>query len=130
MNSDLIFRNRMIRKNRPIIPKDKLYSTFENNGVFQICFRSRGCSNYLAGSCIMCDYGLGTNITKELIQELIGKEIKNFTVTTGDASNVTSDIEVTIFLSSSGCNNASIIYFATFAILAMVISFIKRKSFK
>lgn len=68
MNPDLIFRNRMIRQNRPIIPKDKLYSTFENNGVFQICFRSRGCSNYLAGSCIMCDYGLGTNITKEELE--------------------------------------------------------------
>ena len=68
MNSDLIFRNRMIRKNRPIISKDKLYSTFENNGVFQMCFRSRGCSNYLAGSCIMCDYGLGTNITKEELE--------------------------------------------------------------
>lgn len=68
MNSDLIFRNRMIRKNRPIISEDKLYSTFENNGVFQICFRSRGCSNYLAGSCIMCDYGVGNNITKEELE--------------------------------------------------------------
>lgn len=68
MNSDLIFRNKKVRQNRPIIPKDKLYSTFENNGVFQMCFRSRGCSNYLAGSCIMCDYGLGTNITKEELE--------------------------------------------------------------
>ena len=77
MNSNLVFRNRMIRKNRPIIPKDKLYTTFENNGVFQICFRSRGCSNYLAGSCIMCDYGLGTNITKEEIEIAFDRAISD-----------------------------------------------------
>ena len=75
MNSDLIFKNRMIRKNRPIIPKDKLYSTYENNGVFQICFKSRGCSNYLAGFCVMCDYGLGTNITKEELEYAFDKAI-------------------------------------------------------
>ena len=75
MNSDLIFRNKKARQNRPIIPKDKLYSTFENNGVFQICFKSRGCSNYLAGSCIMCDYGLGTNITKEELEFAFDKAI-------------------------------------------------------
>ena len=75
MNSDLVFRNKKLRQNRPIVPKDKLYSTFENNGVFQICFRSRGCSNYLAGFCIMCDYGLGTNITKEELELAFDKAI-------------------------------------------------------
>ena len=75
MNSNLILRNKILRQNRPIITKDKLYSTFENNGVFQICFRSRGCSNYLAGSCIMCDYGLGTNITKEEMEIAFDKAI-------------------------------------------------------
>lgn len=75
MNSDLIFRNKKARQNRPIISEDKLYSTFENNGVFQICFRSRGCSNYLAGSCIMCDYGVGTNITKEELELAFDKAL-------------------------------------------------------
>ena len=75
MNSNLIFRNKVVRQNRPIIPDNKLYSTYENNGVFQICFRSRGCSNYLAGSCIMCDYGLGTNITKEELEFAFDKAI-------------------------------------------------------
>lgn len=75
MNSYLIFRNKIARQNRPIIPKDKLYSTFENNGVFQICFRSRGCSHYLAGSCIMCDYGIGTNINKEELEFAFDKAI-------------------------------------------------------
>ena len=69
MNSQLILRNKNIRKNRPIIPKDILYSTYENNGVFQICFKSRGCSNYLSGFCIMCDYGRGTNISKEELEK-------------------------------------------------------------
>lgn len=75
MNLDLILKNKNIRENRPIVPKDKLYSTFENNGVFQICFRSRGCSNYLAGSCIMCDYGKGTNITKDELDFAFDKAI-------------------------------------------------------
>lgn len=75
MNSNLIYRNKILRQNRPIIPKDKLYSTFENNGVFQICLRSRGCSNYIEGSCIMCDYGLGTNITKEELEYAFDKAI-------------------------------------------------------
>ena len=33
MNSDLIFKNKTIRQNRPIIPGDKLYSTLDNNRV-------------------------------------------------------------------------------------------------
>lgn len=65
MNKELIKENKQIRKSRPIIADDVLYSTYENNGVFQICFKSKGCSNYLNGLCIMCDYGVGTNITKE-----------------------------------------------------------------
>lgn len=67
MNKELIKRNKLIRENRPLIPSGILYSTYESNGVFQICFKSKGCSNYLNGFCIMCDYGVGTNITpKEL----------------------------------------------------------------
>lgn len=67
MNKELINKNKKIRGNRPLIPSNVLYSTYENNGVFQICFKSKGCSNYLNGFCIMCDYGVGTNITpKEL----------------------------------------------------------------
>ena len=37
---NLIARNKETRKNRPITPKEKLYTTYENNGVFQICFKS------------------------------------------------------------------------------------------
>lgn len=69
MNKELIQKNKNIRKNRPIISKDILYSTYENNGVFQICFKSRGCKNYLNGSCIMCDYGVGENISKDELEK-------------------------------------------------------------
>lgn len=67
MNKELLERNKRVRKNRPLIPSNILYSTYENNGVFQICFKSKGCANYLAGYCIMCDYGVGVNLTKEEI---------------------------------------------------------------
>lgn len=76
MNQELITRNKELRKNRPIIDKDILYSTYENNGVFQICFKSRGCANYLAGQCIMCDYGLGTNITETEISTAFDNALK------------------------------------------------------
>lgn len=67
MNKELIKKNKKLRKCRPLVPSNVLYSTYENNGVFQICFRSKGCINYLNGFCIMCDYGVGSNInSKEL----------------------------------------------------------------
>ena len=65
MDLKLLEKNKLIRKYRPVISKNKTYSIYENNGVLQICFKSRGCSNYHAGSCIMCDYGVGDNLTKE-----------------------------------------------------------------
>lgn len=76
MNQELIALNKKLRKNRPVIDKDILYSTYENNGVFQICFKSRGCANYLAGQCIMCDYGLGTNITEKEISIAFDNALK------------------------------------------------------
>ena len=67
MNKDLIKRNKNIRKHRPLTPNDTLYFIYESEKIFQLCFKSRGCKNFLAGSCIMCDYGIGRNLTpKEL----------------------------------------------------------------
>ncbi len=68
MNKELLKENKILRQNRPITTKDVLYSTYENNGVYQIFFRSRGCSNYLNGSCIMCDYGKGTNLAPKEVE--------------------------------------------------------------
>lgn len=64
-NEYLILKNKSIRSKRPLINNNKKYSIYENNGVFQICFKSKGCRYYLHGFCIMCDYGKGINITKE-----------------------------------------------------------------
>lgn len=63
MNEKLIKKNKIIRESRPLVPSNVLYTTYENDGVFQICFKSKGCSNYLNGFCIMCDYGVGCNLT-------------------------------------------------------------------
>lgn len=69
MNNDLILKNKAIRKNRPKVATDILYSTFETNGTFQICFKSKGCQNYLNGHCIMCDYGIGDNLSKAELEK-------------------------------------------------------------
>lgn len=69
MNSKLILRNKNIRAKRPLTPKDVLYTTYENNGVFQICFKSKGCAFYLAGFCLMCDYGKGTNLSPNELEK-------------------------------------------------------------
>ena len=66
----------MIRTQRPLINSNKTYSTYENNGVFQICFKSKGCRYYLNGYCIMCDYGKGENITPEELAYAFDASIK------------------------------------------------------
>ncbi len=76
MDSKLILRNKNIRAKRPLTPKDILYTTYENNGVLQICFKSKGCSFYLAGLCLMCDYGKGTNLTKEELEKAFDMAIQ------------------------------------------------------
>ncbi len=76
MNKELIKKNKIIRESRPIIPSNVLYSTYEYNGVFQICFKSRGCSNYLNGFCIMCDYGVGVNITPQELDIAFDQALK------------------------------------------------------
>ena len=77
MNNDyLITRNKLIRDKRPLISDDKKYSIYENNGTFQICFKSKGCRYYLNGFCIMCDYGKGINITKEELEMAFDEAIK------------------------------------------------------
>lgn len=76
MNIEFIKKNKLLRETRPLVPSNVLYSTYENNGVFQICFRSKGCSNYLNGFCIMCDYGVGTNITPEELEIAFDSALK------------------------------------------------------
>lgn len=44
MNKELIKKNKMIRENRAITSSNVLYSNYENNHVFQIYFKSKGCS--------------------------------------------------------------------------------------
>jgi len=73
---ELIERNKLIRENRPLVPTDVLYTTYEHNGVFQICFKSKGCVNYLHGFCIMCDYGVGVNISPQELSLAFDEALK------------------------------------------------------
>ena len=75
-NEYLILKNKSIRSKRPLINDNKKYSIYENNGVFQICFKSKGCRYYLNGFCIMCDYGKGVNITKEELEQSFDEAMK------------------------------------------------------
>lgn len=76
MNIDLVKKNKQIRNSRPLVPHNVLYQTYENNGVLQICFKSRGCSNYLNGFCIMCDYGVGCNLTPKKLEFAFDSALK------------------------------------------------------
>ena len=75
MDTNLILKNKQIREKRPLTDDNKKYSVYENNGVLQICFKSIGCRYYLNGFCIMCDYGKGTNITKEELEKAFDEAI-------------------------------------------------------
>lgn len=55
--------NLAIRKNRPKNDQYKLYTLFSRDGFVQINFQSGGCRFDRAGSCTMCNYGAGRNLT-------------------------------------------------------------------
>ena len=67
MNNDLLSLNRIIRKNSLFNYADNDYSYYESDKTFQINFKSLGCKNYFNGSCIMCNYGKGKNLTPDEI---------------------------------------------------------------
>jgi len=59
--------NIKIKNKYPIEDNDSnnLCTIFLANNILQINFESKGCRNSYLGSCIMCDYGRGRNISKE-----------------------------------------------------------------
>lgn len=75
MDKKLLVRNKQIRIERPRISTNQLYTTYENHGVFQICFSSRGCVHASKGYCIMCDYGMGECITAKQLECAFDKAI-------------------------------------------------------
>lgn len=70
--------NIRIRRYKPVLRKGALYTKWRENNSLQITYRSRGCSNSLKGSCLMCDYGVGKNLTleeaKTILPEVLGNE--------------------------------------------------------
>lgn len=55
--------NIRIRRYKPVVRKGELYTEWRENNIIQVTYRSRGCYNSLLGSCMMCDYGIGKNLT-------------------------------------------------------------------
>jgi radical SAM enzyme (TIGR01210 family) len=55
--------NLKIRKNRPKDDNNKLYALFSKDGFVQIGFQSIGCRLNQDGSCTMCNYGAGRNLS-------------------------------------------------------------------
>lgn len=76
MNKKLLIENKKIRESRPKTIGNKSYTTFETDNYFQIFFKSRGCKNLLAGLCIMCDYGIGENLTPNEIINAFDNALK------------------------------------------------------
>ncbi len=63
MNDLLTKVNIRIRRYKPVIRRGATYTKWEENKTLQITYRSRGCRNSAMGSCVMCDYGAGTNLS-------------------------------------------------------------------
>ena len=55
--------NIRIRRYKPLTRKGLTHTTWKENKTLQITYRSRGCRNSAQGSCLMCDYGAGKNLT-------------------------------------------------------------------
>lgn len=68
--SKLELMNKLYLSQRPYTPPDKVATVWAENGRFvQICFQSRGCRYSGSGSCIMCDYGRGGNLSEREVWE-------------------------------------------------------------
>ncbi len=47
------------------------YTTWMENKVLQVTYKSRGCRNSALGSCLMCDYGAGRNLNLEECTQIL-----------------------------------------------------------
>ncbi len=59
MNKLLSKANILIRQNRPLDNPDEIITVFRRNNFLQLTFHSNGCRYSAAGSCTMCNYGIG-----------------------------------------------------------------------
>lgn len=65
--------NIRIRRYRPRTPRGETYTMWPENNTLQITYRSRGCRNSALGSCLMCDYGAGKNLSPEETVKILPK---------------------------------------------------------
>ena len=69
--------NLEMHKKRPQTPKDKILTLWQpEKGFIHCCIQSRGCRySRNAGACIMCDYGIGCNVSAEELALALEKEL-------------------------------------------------------
>lgn len=71
MNSLLAQANYIIKKDRPLDNPEKIISTFRRGNFLQLTFQTVGCQYSSAGSCTMCNYGIGKKFNhQEILNEL------------------------------------------------------------
>lgn len=63
--------NIRLRRFKPIIRGGANYTTWRENKVLQVTYKSRGCRNSALGSCLMCDYGTGRNLSLEETEHIL-----------------------------------------------------------
>lgn len=55
--------NIRIRRFKPVMRKGAFYTSWREHSTLQITYKSRGCRYSAGGSCLMCDYGAGVNLS-------------------------------------------------------------------
>lgn len=57
----------------PIISDTSPHTVFEEHGTLQLAFQSNGCTFSKTGSCLMCDYYSGRNISPEELDNIFNE---------------------------------------------------------
>lgn len=70
--------NKELHEKRPLTPSNKKITLWKSaDGLLQCCIESQGCRfSKEYGSCIMCDYGTGVNLTPNELKEVLEKELQ------------------------------------------------------
>lgn len=68
-------------KGRPLTPENKKLTLWRPSEKFiHCCIESQGCRfNRNSGACIMCDYGIGRNLTPDELKQALEQDLQPFT---------------------------------------------------
>lgn len=68
--------NIRVRRYKPVMTKGGIYTEWRENKILQVTYRSKGCQNSAHGSCLMCDYGVGKNLTLEEAETVLPEVLR------------------------------------------------------